>query len=88
MTEWFILKNGEKLGPLTASALKLLAANGTLRPGDKVWREGLNDWKTAGKVIGLFASNDTNQADASPNLPADGCPETSTAGHTDKIDEV
>lgn len=88
MTEWFILKNGEKHGPVTASALKILAANGTLRPEDKVWREGLKDWKTAGKVIGLFPSIRTDQANTSPpNLPADGCPETGTIDPTGKLNK-
>lgn len=88
MIEWFILKNGEKHGPVTASALKILAANGTLRPDDKVWREGLKDWKTAGKVVGLFPIKSSNQGTASsPKLPADGCPEIITVDPAGKSDE-
>lgn len=66
MSNWFYSKNGGQHGPISTPDLKALAANGTLSPEDKVWREGMKEWKNAGKVIGLFPSEKPAQSSSSP----------------------
>jgi hypothetical protein len=36
---------GEKRGPVSDHELKRLASEGTLKPTDLIWREGMSDWK-------------------------------------------
>jgi hypothetical protein len=51
---WYYLKNGQRLGPVTAGELKTLATSGDLLPDDQVWKEGMAGWEPARSVKGLF----------------------------------
>jgi hypothetical protein len=51
---WYYAIEDQEKGPVTAAQLKGLAASGQLNPDDLVWREGLDDWKPAREVSGLF----------------------------------
>jgi len=42
--EWYYAKANKQHGPVSASELKKLVDQGELKPGDLVWREGLEDW--------------------------------------------
>ena len=53
-TEWYYAENDEQKGPVTFEALQGLAANGTLRPKDLVWKAGMPDWVPAQNQAGLF----------------------------------
>jgi hypothetical protein len=53
-SEWYYAKNDEQKGPVTFEALKGLAADGTLRPKDLVWKAGMPDWVPAQTQTGLF----------------------------------
>lgn len=53
-TQWFYEKGGTRHGPVTAQQLKELAGSGALSPTDRVWRDGMPDWKPAAKIQGLF----------------------------------
>ena len=44
----------ERLGPVSPKKLKSLAAAGDLDPDALVWREGMEDWRPASEVKGLF----------------------------------
>lgn len=46
-TEWYYGKNNKQHGPVSPAELKKLADNGTLLPGDKVWKEGMPEWVPA-----------------------------------------
>ena len=42
--DWFYEKDGEQKGPVSESTLRGLLADGTIRPTNLVWREGMADW--------------------------------------------
>jgi len=65
MSQWMYATGGEQQGPVTDAELRRLAADGSLKPADLIWREGLKDWVPAGRVKGLFPA----QASA-PAAPA------------------
>jgi hypothetical protein len=52
--EWYYAVDREKHGPITAKELKRLADSQKIRPGDLVWKTGLNEWVPAKSVVGLF----------------------------------
>jgi hypothetical protein len=64
--EWYVLKNGETLGPITADDLKARVAGGLVRGTDLVWRHGLDLW-TAVNDVPAFAPA---PVEAQPPLPA------------------
>lgn len=46
MSEWFIARNGEQEGPLTALQVSEMLSSGELRAGEAMaWKEGMSDWK-------------------------------------------
>lgn len=52
---WFFSKDGERFGPVAFSELRAKAQDATLDPlTDLVWTHGMNDWKPAGAIEGLF----------------------------------
>lgn len=69
--EWHYSKNGQQHGPVSAADLKAMAQAGELAPTDKVWKEGMAEWKTARTVKGLFPSPPGPAPDrpAPPPLP-------------------
>jgi len=53
--DWFYTQSGDRIGPVTFSELKSLAADGFLNPRhDMAWKAGMPDWKPAGEIEGLF----------------------------------
>lgn len=62
---WFYAKEGEQLGPVTFSELRVKAQEGTLNPRlDLVWTQGMAEWKAAGDIEDLFEKRAT-----APSLP-------------------
>lgn len=53
--EWHYNQNGQHYGPVSAAELKQMAASGTLRPTDPVWKEGMAKWVPARSIKGLFS---------------------------------
>ena len=51
---WFYSQDSRECGPVPLPRLIELTANGTVKPTDLVWREGMEDWTAAGKVPALF----------------------------------
>ncbi len=52
---WFYSRDGERIGPVTFADLQIKAKEGGLNPRlDLVWKHGMNDWKPAGEIEGLF----------------------------------
>ncbi len=72
MSEWYYARNNRQYGPIAFEALRQLAGDGLLSPGDLVWHEDLSDWQPAGQIDGLF------QAPAAvgplPSLPTRATP--------------
>jgi WD40 repeat protein len=63
-TPWYFTRDGKRYGPFTTAHLKQLAGSRQLLLTDLVWKEGLEGWKPASKVKGLFA------AQQQPSQPA------------------
>ncbi len=52
---WFYTHEGEKIGPVSLSDLRIKAQEGMLNPRlDLVWNQSMAEWKAAGEVNGLF----------------------------------
>lgn len=69
---WFCTIEGEKIGPLTLTDLRVKAQEGGLNPRlDMVWCAGMADWKPAGEIDGLFARRTTQEGRADPVSTAD-----------------
>ena len=52
---WFYAQNGEKGGPIDFSTLQGMAKEGKLHPRqDLIWAKGMDRWKPAGEIQGLF----------------------------------
>ena len=52
--EWYFVRDGNRVGPLTAQELKGLADSYQLAPTDLVSKKGLGKWVPASTVKGLF----------------------------------
>lgn len=50
---WFIMENGQKVGPITGSQVEQMVTAGRVRSNTMVWREGLAQWFPAGGVSDL-----------------------------------
>jgi hypothetical protein len=53
--DWYYSANNAQMGPISASELRKLALNGTLKPTDLVWKDGMAEWTPAQSIKGLFA---------------------------------
>jgi hypothetical protein len=51
---WFYILDDEQLGPVSAEDLSQLAASGTIKPSDRVWKVGTSSWTYAGTMKTLF----------------------------------
>ena len=56
MSQWYYVHGGERQGPVDRGSLDSLVRSGGLSPDDLVWSEGMQDWKPAREVPGLFAA--------------------------------
>ena len=62
--EWYVEREGNRRGPYTDADLKRLAIDGLIQPTDQVWKNGMQEWHSAGDVRGLFV--DARQGVAIP----------------------
>ena len=51
--EWYYVKNGQRLGPITSAALSHLVHTNQLSMTDIVWKLGMSDWVPVGICEGL-----------------------------------
>lgn len=52
---WFYAHEGERTGPVNLAELRSKASEGALHPRfDMVWTQGMEEWKPAGEIEGLF----------------------------------
>ena len=52
--EWYFMKSGRKIGPLSSKTIVDLAASGKLLPTDSIQKKGAAAWQEASAVKGLF----------------------------------
>lgn len=80
---WYVAKNNQPVGPLTAKQLREMVDAGELLPTDMIWREGISNWVQAQTVKGLFGGGPPLSGEL-PILPskesASEKPEPSTVG--------
>ena len=67
---WYYAQGDAEHGPVTAAQLRALAEGGDLKPSDLVWKEGMDDWKPANDVRGLFSGDAPAPAPSTPTVPA------------------
>lgn len=65
--QWYYSKNGTQQGPVQDAEIRGKLALGEISPTDMVWREGMSDWKPAGKVEELAPP--TTLAPVSAGIP-------------------
>lgn len=53
-SEWYYVKAGQQVGPVSPTQLKDFAANGSLLPTDLIWKQGMSSWVTASSSPSLF----------------------------------
>lgn len=68
---WYYVKGEERKGPVSSADLKTLATSGELLPDDLVWKEGMEDWRPASDLKGLFPEQ------PAAAIPAAAAPATS-----------
>jgi hypothetical protein len=52
--DWYFAKGDEEFGPFTSEELQEHANTGWLTREDLIWKDGLEDWKPASSLKGLF----------------------------------
>jgi hypothetical protein len=78
--EWHYVDHQQTLGPVPLAYLQQRVKSGLLKPTDRVWREGLDNWIVAGEVPELFPRRKT----VPPPLPPEEEPVPSTPEKTVK----
>jgi hypothetical protein len=64
--EWYFQEGEQRTGPISATALRQLAASGGIGPETLIWTSGLPNWIPAKSVKGLFGVS-TNAAPTTPS---------------------
>jgi hypothetical protein len=72
--QWYFERDGKKNGPFSAARLKELAAAGQVRPGDTVWKQGIDRGVPAAKVRGLFPDAAAKDRPAEGAVPTEDAP--------------
>ena len=78
-SNWYYVKDGATIGPVSSRQLKQLAENGTLSSSDLVWKDGMKDWQQASQVIGLFEATPATPQPPSVPEPTSGTPSINSA---------
>lgn len=65
--EWYYAKGAERFGPLSSAEIRQLAEEGVISQTDLVWADGMDEWKPARTVKGLFPNDAVKLAP--PPLP-------------------
>ncbi len=73
--EWYYLKDGQQLGPISADEITQKKASGELQGTDLVWKEGMPDWLAIDTVPEFQSAAVAPQTQAaSPALGGGGSP--------------
>ena len=66
---WFYSRDGEKHGPVSFTHLQAKAKEASLNPRlDMVWTKGMDEWKLAGDIEGLFKRRAAPEPPEIPSL--------------------
>lgn len=86
--EWYLARDGEQHGPLTAAELDKFIELGHLKPTDLLWRAGFDDWRGAAEVFPPLPPSQPAPAVTATTAPAWNAqqkadnPDTATARFT------
>src|SRR5207237_1481163 len=64
--EWYYIRDGAQLGPLTVQEMSQMIADREIAPGDLVWKQGMPQWEPATDRPEFFAQR---QAPPPPLAP-------------------
>lgn len=79
--DYHIARDGQQLGTVSEDQLRTGLADGTYRPTDLAWGEGMSDWKPLSEIAGSHASRlPANPPSAPPRGP--GAPMQAVGGQT------
>lgn len=68
--QWYYSKNGTQLGPVSEGELLAKLASGEVSAADMVWKEGMADWRPAGKIAELASVAVAHSPYAPPAFPS------------------
>jgi hypothetical protein len=83
MALWFVIRDGNEQGPVTAGQLKEMAATGKLQPADLVRRDDMQAPRGASTIKGLFPSDGRSTPSSPPPAPAS--PSEASTGDAQKL---
>jgi len=69
---YYILRNGERLGPCSEEQVRQLLVAGQIQAGDLAWREGLAEWRPLGPLLGGPAVPPPPPSTGGPDLARSG----------------
>lgn len=75
--EWYLARDGQQHGPLSAAELDKFIELGHLKPTDLLWRAGFDDWRTATEVFPPRPPQQAPPHPAAPEVPAAALPQGS-----------
>jgi len=67
---WHYSQDGQRKGPVSDEDLRRMASEGTLKPSDLVWREGMSEWQPASQATGFQFAAASPAPPAPPAAPA------------------
>ncbi len=67
--EWYVVIDGQQVGPLTASAVERRMTEGSVKSDTLVWREGMSEWAPVGQTA-TFVGRRVDAALKQPKPPA------------------
>lgn len=83
--EWYLARDGQQHGPISAAEMEKIIELGYLLPTDLVWRQGFDEWKPAAEAFPKKAETPTPPAPprAPAQSPATSAPAPSSARPSD-----
>ncbi len=81
---WYYTRDGQKLGPVSSTELKQLAASGNLQPTDNVWNDQMDKWVAARSIKNLFGQEHALPPTAAPPPVPVGVASPSPQGLNDR----
>lgn len=79
-TEWYLARDGQQHGPISAAEMEKIIELGYLLPTDLVWHQGLEDWKPASEAFPKKAEPQPTAAPAPAAPQAVSAPAPSPTG--------
>jgi hypothetical protein len=76
--EWFLARDGQQHGPISAAEMSKIIELGYLMPNDLVWRQGFSDWQPAATIFPPKAASEAPPP-APPAPPAAAPPAAGSA---------